>query len=309
MSRIKRLDEEAKKNVKTFSWDDVMKEIAPDYVEELSGIVPSEHLWRYDKEDDRFYFLKRDTGVIPFLSVTSFTGRSLPTSKHLIKWQSDNGFDVAQYKMNLAAEYGTLAHVWLLGILLTKQCNFAEIPYFILSNVSEIYKPSVGNWIRRLEKDSLGFLQFISDRKVEVIGVEFPVWSNIFGLAGCIDLIVQLDFNGSRVNSIVDLKSGRKGLYEGHELQLECYKRIWNEQWADVFNVTHIFNWKPNDWSKKPTYTLKNQTSNRFVNSCEARMSIARLEGWIKPPSDWQGISGVATVGEEFDYTNYLNQF
>ena len=76
---------------------------------------------------------------------------------------------------------------------------------------------------------------------------------------------------------MVDFKSGRKGFYEEHEIQLECYRQMWNYHYPKL-HIERVFNWSPKNWRGiTPTYNLKEQTNSIAKDKLPHLVEIARV--------------------------------
>ena len=64
-------------------------------------------------------------------------------------------------------------------------------------------------WIERMHKDLLSFIQFVIDKNVEPIAIEFPIVSDEYGIGTLLDLVCEMDFNKGRVVALIDHKSGK----------------------------------------------------------------------------------------------------
>lgn len=282
----------------------VFQEITP----EIKMIECPYRLFRYDKGHNRFYYRSNTATLMPYLSVTSFTQKALPTSPHLIKWVGDNGNDLSEFKRDSKAEYGTLLHIEIGKALKTGNYNFDELEKVLLENVSPNYRYQVGEWEHEMKKDLMSVFQFFKERLVSVVGLEFPVYSDECGLAGTIDLIAEVKFGKTTVNALIDFKSGKKGFFDSHQLQLSAYKKMWNEHFGQIFNVTHIFNLAPSNWRKEPKYKFENQTLNKFEGEAlKLYLKLAKVNGWIVPPTKMLDIKGKFEGGfENFNFEEHI---
>jgi hypothetical protein len=282
----------------------VFQEISPD----LKMIECPYRLFRYDKGHNRFYYRSNTAELLPYLSVTSFCQMALPTSPYLIKWIGDNGSETAEFKRDSKAEYGTLLHIEIGKALKTGGYDFNKLSKVLYESVSPNYRYQVGDWEHEMKRDLISMFQFFKEKLVSVIGLEFPVYSDECGLAGTIDLIAEVKFGRGTVNALIDFKSGKKGFFDAHKLQLSAYKKMWNEHFESVFPVTHIFNLAPVNWLKSPTYKFENQTNNQFEGEAlELYLKLAKVNGWIKPPTKMLDIKGKFEGGfENFNFEDHI---
>ena len=288
---------------------DFMQLITPDIIPSIEGISSPYKLFRYDKGDQRYYFRFPEQGdAIGYLSVTEFTKKSLGIGVQLYKWAANNTVEYTKMYSEMRAAYGTQMHIEITDMLKSGKGNFDEIKNRAFNLAIDLgYKHSAMDWLDDMANDVASFLIMAREKNLKVIAAEFPICSNKYGLAGCIDLIVQLDFNRTRVNAMIDNKSGRKGFFEAHELQLHTYKKMWNDVYSSVFPVTHVFNFAPQNIKNKTKYKLQNQTSSVFAPTIEQRMSLANLEGWVNPPKGHMELNGSFEV-ETFDIADHLEK-
>ena len=128
-----------------------------------------------------------------------------------------------------------------------------------------------------LKKDVLAFAQFIIDYNVKPLAIEICLYHPFDGYAGAIDLVCELDFNKKRIRAIIDLKSGRKGFYESHEVQLGAYLEMWKIHFPDS-PVDKVFNWSPKAWRKAPTYNLVNQSESKNIPKLPYLVQLSKIE-------------------------------
>lgn len=256
-------------------------------------------LYRYDRsDDDRYYFRFEGNTRHSYLSVTSFVSKSLGIGQTLADWMANVGKSHAKGYSQYRADYGTQMHIEIVEILRMGGGSFEDIVKRQIQICKDLgYGTHLTAWISEIRKDILSFLKFLQDKNVKVIFAELPVYSDKYGIAGSIDMGVEMDFNGGRVNALVDLKSGKKGFFEGHNLQLNIYKELWNDLFKTEFPVTHVFNWAPNAWRTSakdpgewPTYKLQNQTYTKY--SVLKRLELALEEGMVLPPDSHMEIQG-----------------
>jgi len=272
-------------------------------------------LWRYDKGENRYYYRMVGGEQLAYLSATSFCSMSLGISHGLYKWGVSMGEEAAKAYSQMRADYGTMMHIEIVNAVLNGGHDFDdlwEIGY--TTAIDKGYKYAAETWADDLPRDVAAFLKFLQERNAKVIFAELPVYSPTWLVAGCIDLGMELDFGKTRVNAIVDMKSGRKGFFKDHELQLNIYKTVWNERFSELWPVTHVFNWAPTDWRAKPkkdpadwpAYKLANQTKSVFSKSVEDRLRIGLKEDWMNPPKGDLRLSGKFNINE-FDLGEHIS--
>ncbi len=110
------------------------------------------------------------------------------------------------------------------------------------------------------------------------MAVELILWHPTDMYAGALDLVAELDFGKGRINAIIDLKSGKKGFYESHEIQLHAYWQMFNIHFPNI-NIIKLFNWSPKDFKGvTPTYNLKDQTESKNAEKLPYLVNLARIE-------------------------------
>jgi hypothetical protein len=271
----------------------------------------------------RYYYRMNESGEPDFfISVTTMIRQTLPTSPYLIKWIADKGHDEAeQYKFERSV-YGTMMHMCFQKLLIERQFDFDEwLPgfmkgYMAAQGVSFVF---FDEWIDDIRRAVMGFAQFIIDYKVRPILIE-GILAHPDGYAGAVDLVCVMEieekgFFGEvlksgpnkgqpketkmirTINAIVDFKSGMKGFFPEHEIQLEAYRRLVKHNFphlADKF--FKIFNWAPTEWrGATPTYKLKDQTDSPNIEKFDHLVQLARIE-WKKNPRKILNITGTVNL-------------
>ncbi len=265
-------------------------EIAPGLtVEEIKAIYfnadalkePPYRIFRLNTQGFRYYYRFEGEQPVFYPSVTAMLKQVMPTPPSLIEWMIQNGKDGATEKRDLAAAYGTFMHMQFETLLINRRYDFDAVPgllaaYLVQENIPERV---FHEWIVKIRKDVAAFAQFVKDYNVRPLAVEIGLVHPDYGYAGCIDLpcVMSEPKTGEMFTAIIDFKSGRKGFYEEHELQLHLYRDMWNVNFPDV-PVARIFNFAPKDWRTKPTYTLKEQTNAKSAAKLPHLLALATVE-------------------------------
>lgn len=165
------------------------------------------HVWRKDSNNEKGEFL----GTFP--SSTTILN-AYPQSPHLIKWIAEQGWHESQQIKTRAGEAGTRIHD-AIELLLKKQ----ELLRGIYS-LEEWWKINA-------------FKAWHSLYKPEVIGLEVPVFSEKYKIAGQLDLVAMI--SGSL--DVIDYKSSA-GIYKHFPLQFSSYAKALEEMTGLVVENT-----------------------------------------------------------------------
>lgn len=267
------------------------KEIAPGMtIEEIRAIYfnadalkePAYRLFQLNSDGHRYYYRFNDAGEPEFYpSVTTLLKQVMPTAPALLDWMIANGKDGSTEKRDLAAAYGTFMHGEFEKLIINRRYDFDSVPAALLGYMERENLPEkvFSEWLPKVRKDVLAFAQFIKDWNVKPLAVEIGLYHPKFHYAGCLDLpCVMTDPKTVKsFTALVDFKSGRKGFYEEHELQLHLYKDAWN-YWYESMPITRVFNFSPKDWRTKPTYNLKDQTDSVNAQKLPYLLALASIE-------------------------------
>lgn len=242
---------------------------------------PAYKIYQLNQEGHRYYYRFEDGQPVLYPSVTTLLHQTMPTSPFLIQWMLDNGAEGAAEKRDLAAAYGTFMHAQFERLVVARTYNFDEAPAELQKYMERENLPDKVylDWLGKIRKDVLAFAQFMRDFKVVPLAIEIGLCHPGRHYAGCVDMPCLLTDpkTGEQFPAIVDFKSGRKGFWEEHELQLELYREMWNVNFPDL-PVERIFNFAPKDWRKGPTYTLKEQTNSPNLAKIPALLALAAIE-------------------------------
>lgn len=271
-------------------------EALPVYVNEERLRAPY-RLYRVDGGEVRWYYCPDDDTYYP--SVTSVIGATTPTPYGLLEWMKRHG-ESADAMRDERADYGTTLHQLVEKVLVDGSVTAEDIRLAVFANAPT--RVDLANWQRELAKDVLAFIAFAQEVGLRPVAVEYMLRGD--GYAGAADILGYV--NGHL--SIVDVKSGKKGFYESHEIQLHMYRDAWNALHPDL-QVERVYNWSPKDWRKTPTYTLKDQTKSSHAAKIPLLLDIFRMDGH-RPPvlldfSPTFSLDGA--VGDMFTFTEIRN--
>ena len=241
---------------------------------------PKYRVYRLDSNNYRYYYRFNESGEPEFYpSVTTLLRQVMPTSPFLIQWMIDNGKDAATEKRDLSAAYGTLMHMEFEKLIISRKYDFDAVPNVVREYMEQNNLPEkfFGDSVMKLRKDVLAFAQFIKDYNVKPLAIEIGLVHPQYKYAGCVDMPCEMTDKGKTFRAIVDFKSGRKGFFEEHEIQLHLYMMMWNVNFPDD-QIERVFNFSPKDWRKKPTYNLKEQTDSPNAEKIPALLQLASIE-------------------------------
>jgi hypothetical protein len=307
--------------------------VEPDYLH--PDVKAPYKLHRLDAYRNRYYFWFGRKYVKTYLSLTSTIRAVLPKGYRFYEWVAEKGKDSEKIKMERAA-YGTAVHIESFRPLIEKKGY--DFDYLKkrdkmgISNYQKLFPKEYWevchNWYYGFHKSLLAFWQFVQERVVEVIAVEIPLASKQWGYAGTLDLVCKIRWGKKVAFAIIDLKSffftlhsssTSKNFYADHEFQLVLQKNLWLENFGKPEEDILLFNFSPNNWRDKPTYTLKNQTKTKFDQDIKVS-SRKYLPAWqvylatlpmydvAKPPSSVMDFEGSFKDISEFNWEDHIMQ-
>lgn len=243
---------------------------------------PPYRVYQLNSDGYRYYYRFNENGTPEFYpSVTTLLKQVMPTPQHLIDWMLANGKEGAIEKRDLAAAYGTFMHSQFETLIINRRYDFDNVPAVLLAYMERENIPEslFSQWIVKIRKDVLAFAQFVKDYNVKPLAVEIGLVHPKFRYAGCLDLpcVMTEPKTAKTFTAIVDFKSGRKGFFEEHELQLHLYREMWNVNFEDK-PIERVFNFSPKDWRNKPTYNLKDQTDSVNAKKLPYLLALAAIE-------------------------------
>lgn len=259
-----------------------VEEIKAVFFDSSALVEPAYRVYQLNSEGHRYYYRFDEAGEpVFFPSVTTLLKQVMPTPPGLLDWMLANGKEGATEKRDLAAAYGTFMHIQFERLIINRRYDFEAVPGVLLDYMEKGNLPDkvFGEWMVKIKKDVLAFAQFVQDYGVKPLAVEIGLVHPGAHYAGCIDLpCLMVDRKtGEIFPAIVDFKSGRKGFYEEHELQLHLYREMWNVNFPDM-QIERVFNFSPKDWRTKPTYNLKEQTGSVNAAKLPHLLALAAIE-------------------------------
>ncbi len=271
------------------------------FFDKTALIEPPYKVWQLNSKGHRYYYRFDENGQPEFFpSVTTILSQTLPKSQFLIEWIASKGIDEAErYKAERAA-YGTFMHAQFEELIINRVYNLDDLKGKLKTYIEVNRLPDdFIYYADDLKKDVLAFAQFVIDYDVRPLAVEIALVHPYYKYAGMVDLPCTMKHSpcsDERITAIVDFKSGRKGFYEDAEIQLHLYKMMWNVTFED-YPVTHVFNFSPKDWRKKPSYNLKDQTNSPNAAKIPALLEIAAIED-EKRDNIFTAVSGSINLDE-----------
>lgn len=243
---------------------------------------PPYRIYQLNTDGYRYYYRFDENGEPHFYpSVTTMLSAVMPTSPYLIEWMIKNGKEGAEEKRDMAAMYGTFMHSQFEEVIINRRYDFDEAPEKLRDYLDRENLPDkvFNDWLVKIRKDVLAFAQFVKDYNVRPLAVEIGLVHPKYNYAGCVDMpcIMKDPKTFEDFRAIVDFKSGRKGFYEEHELQLALYTMMWNVNFPDV-KIDRFFNFSPKDWRSKPSYNLKEQTNSKNIEKIPHLLALAAIE-------------------------------
>ena len=270
---------------------DMNNEIFPGMtVEEITALFfnadalkePPYRVYQLNSDGHRYYYRFNPDGEPEFYpSVTTLLKQVMPTPPALLDWMIANGKESGAEKRDLAAAYGTFMHAQFESLIINRRYDFDAVPEVLFDYMEQNNIPDkvFSEWAVKIRKDVLAFAQFVRDYNVKPLAIEIGLVHPQYNYAGCVDMPCYMTDpkTGETFTAIVDFKSGRKGFFEEHELQLHLYRMMWNVNFPDVL-VARLFNFAPKDWRLKPTYNLKDQTDSVNAKKIPHLLNLAAIE-------------------------------
>ena len=265
--------------------------------------IQGEKVYRVQIGGLRHY--KRESGQI-YKSLTTFLNAVMPSNRHLDNWKMNMAAELGSREavdeyVSKTADYGTALHIAVADYCRDNGVDWQQFEQqaFCMLQESGLSAESIEYALPEFIRDFAGLIKFFHDYRVTVLAVEIPVWMEE-GVATVNDLDVEMDAKNydktpvekrDRHHAVINLKSGKKGFYESHILQLVGERMMFNQLYAESlgFEIEHVYNFAPADWKEKPAYKIKNQTEtigfDNMVEQFNLFLQIGKASKVLSAPS------------------------
>lgn len=270
---------------------------------------PPYKLWQMNSRGERFYYTQDANGEPTFYpSVTTILHAVMPENKALTDWKLSLGKEEAEAYTQERAAYGTFVHGQLASLMISRKYDLNSLREELRKYVEREKLPEgfIDAHEDEARADIIAFAKWMHDYDVRPYAVEIALYSPSHGYAGMLDCVCNMrEFpideeeaaiekaNGdeaklakirekfsSRIDAIVDFKSGKKGFHEAHKLQLGYYRTMWNENFPEK-PIMRIFNIAPKDWTKtakkQPSYSFDEQTNEECLAQLPTLLELYNL--------------------------------
>lgn len=249
-----------------------------------------------------YYTLNEDNEPSFYVSATSITNQWGQKGEPFYRKMAEMGYDGFQKYSNERAEYGTLMHILFGKLIVEGKVAREHIKESVAALCLKLGTPNYQEqWYNELCKDVQGFKQFMVDYKVVPLAVEMVLVSKK-GFATAIDLVCRMTIqedgldhanpykSGERkgqpreckvdkeIYALLNFKSGRKGFFAEHSVQLEFEKMLFEENFPNI-KIERIFNYAPTDWRGiTPTYKLKDQSDSLDIEKAKHILALGLID-------------------------------
>lgn len=271
---------------------------------------PRYRLWQFNSAGRRYYYTFGKGGeAIFFPSVTTILRNVMPENRFLTEWKVSLGKEAAEAYTQERADYGSFIHGQLATLAALRSYNLDGVRDALVDYTqrNKIAAGFVDAHEEEAKADIIAFARWMWEYDVQPYAIEVSLFSSV-GYAGMIDLVAnQRTVSRSeeamavsvakaaaddakvakirakaaeRIDAIDDFKTGKKGFYDEHAVQLEMYRRMWNENFPDK-PIDRIFNVAPKDWRKTArkavSFSFEEQTNNPVLRRVDLFIELFKL--------------------------------
>ena len=272
---------------------------------------PEYKLHQLNTKGGRYYYTFIDDKPVFYPSVTTILRNIMPENRILTEWKLSLGKEASEAYTIERASYGTFIHGQLAELLIARCYDLDSVRARLTDYVEREKLPFgfIDAHEEEAKADIKAFSKWMIDYDVRPYAVEVSLYSSTLGIAGSLDCPCNLRLyskddkkhanDDTRLDAIVDFKSGKKGFYDEYALQLELYRQMWNENFPDM-QIERIFNIAPKDWlrtvKKIPSYTFEEQTQNPVIAKLPYLLEIYKLS--VEEIKNITVISGMINLDE-----------
>jgi hypothetical protein len=321
------------KELEIITLEDGTPELLPDY----SRLEPvAYNVFRQDTDGGRYYVIQwydeknvKQTLYLP--SCTTVISKSMPTPIQITKLMVQMGWDAFNYYVSSRQAYGTVMHTLISELFISKVIAHEQLKPRICAMINDIHpmrSSELAELANEMIKDLLSFAQFVVDHAVIPYSIEHPLASFRGRYCMAIDMLCTMRIeekgffgevykSGAQkdqpketkrwrdVFAYVDFKSGKKGFFDTHELQLRMGQQVIEENYPGIAehltgsSEIYLFNWAPSDWKAgTPTYKLKDQRGQVSDEDMWARVQLGVSAAKKQIPARFQLVSDIR-LGED----------
>ena len=302
--------------------------VPTEWFDENAIKLPNYKVGRVNFGQGRSYIKIDQDGTLaqPFRLYTSLTtsiAQSMPTPKALEDWKFSLGKKEADRQMKVRAHFGTMMHIEIGKFIMEGVYDLDKCDEVVENYTSDnnFWDNDCTLWAHELKEDMLAFVQFYNDYEIVPLGLEYVLLSDSRGFGTPIDLVCYMtvtekgywgevyksgDRKGEpketakriKKRAIINFKSGRKGFYETHGIQMECEKLLWDENFPES-PIDIAMNWAPADWKTTPGYKTKEWQGTTSQAEINAILVLAQIRYQAKAEKrQYMNISGVISTAD-----------
>lgn len=311
-----------------------------DYLNENLLPPPNYTLYRLGvlSTNQRFYYTKIGDEVTVYTSGTTMINDGyVDNSKGLEEWRVSmrvQGRDPDAFARE-RADYGTIMHILFGAYLKGADIDLDNLSTVIKAEAEDLSEDHVDSMMTKyneeLQRDLLAFATFVRDYNVKPIAIELMLKSDEMLVGTAVDLICSMDIPvkgfhgevykiGARKGEpkettevinfpfcIVDFKSGKKGFYDKHALQLGINRNIFFENYPEFAeHDVKIFNFSPKDWKTAPSFNLKDQSASAVLEELDDVISVGRKRH-LRKSKIVKVYKGVLNINNEFNWRDHFS--
>ena len=274
-------------------------------VSKLFDNLPVVH--RIDANGQRYYYIWKNGKPLILSSGTTLISDGYPEDlTALTEWKVRKRLEGKDpdHEAQVRATFGTIMHVLYKEIFIGKKIPLNNLRGYtdklLLGLDKDLYNEVWNRFEKEMVKDLFSLVQWIKDYDVVPLAIELMVASEKLMVATAVDLIAKMTIKvkgetgevyksgknkgqpkigwiKKRIVGIVDFKSGKKGFYDKHVLQLGLNKLLLEENVPNL-KIDGVFNFSPKDWRSAPSYNFKQQDLAKAMRYLPLSLEMGKLK-------------------------------